>query len=182
MATVRTYQLDEIITFCKTRGPYGELSNCHMDFPLYLSGLNLHVKSTEHLYQALKHPDKPALQEMILREPSPIGAKHLSYTALCRPDWITIHVKVMAYLLAQKTFQHYSTIAPILLSTGDKPIVEYSRKDNFWGAVNGEGNTLVGVNALGRLWMERRMYVTQNNLTLPPYVESLKLLGQRLIL
>ena len=49
-----------------------------------------------------------------------------------------------------------NSFSSLLFSTGDKPIVEESRKDNFWGAKIDDDKTLIGVNALGRLLMELR--------------------------
>jgi len=42
------------------------------------------------------------------------------------------------------------------LDTGDRPIVEESRRDDFWGAKPVDECTLVGMNVLGRLLMELR--------------------------
>lgn len=44
------------------------------------------------------------------------------------------------------------------MATRDRPIVEQSRKDDYWGAkvIDEVGETLVGQNILGRLLMELR--------------------------
>lgn len=182
MAEKRIYQKYDVVTFCKTRDPFGELSNCNMGFPLVIPSLNLTVKSTEHLYQALKHPNDPELQQAILDEPSPIGAKHRSYTKLCRPDWVNIHIRVMTVMLVMKTHQHNTRIRFVLDATGDKPIVEYSRKDDFWGAVEGSDDTLIGVNALGRLWMQQRDWCKSEQNTVPRYDDFCILLDQNVTL
>ena len=46
----------------------------------------------------------------------------------------------------------------MLLATRDQPIVEQSRKDDYWGAklADEAGETLIGQNILGRLLMELR--------------------------
>ena len=45
----------------------------------------------------------------------------------------------------------------LLISTGDSPIVEISRKDPFWGAMPiVDSGELVGHNVLGQLLMEMR--------------------------
>ena len=47
-------------------------------------------------------------------------------------------------------------ICRLLESTGDRPIVEESRRDDFWGAKPTGDHLLVGMNILGRLLMELR--------------------------
>src|SRR5262249_37544484 len=49
----------------------------------------------------------------------------------------------------------------LLLATGDRPIVEESKKDEFWGAKPVDSATLIGMNVLGRLLMELREEVRQ---------------------
>jgi hypothetical protein len=52
--------------------------------------------------------------------------------------------------------QHWESFGRLLRSTGDGPIVEISRRDQFWGArPSGEGQ-LVGLNVLGRLLRKLR--------------------------
>ena len=62
----------------------------------------------------------------------------------------------MRWCLRVKLAQHWQNFGNLLLSTGNKPIVEESRKDDFWGAKIRDDQTLVGRNALGRLLMELR--------------------------
>jgi type I restriction enzyme S subunit len=62
----------------------------------------------------------------------------------------------MRWVLRLKLSMHWTQFSELLLSTGDKPIVEDSRKDDFWGAVPVDNTTLVGMNVLGRLLMELR--------------------------
>ena len=64
--------------------------------------------------------------------------------------------KVMRWCLRVKLAQIWDEFSRLLLATGDRPIVEESRKDEFWGAKVVNTDTLVGVNALGRLLMELR--------------------------
>lgn len=60
-----------------------------------------------------------------------------------------------------KLAQNYEEFGRLLLATGSQPIVEQSRKDDYWGAkvaddTGNTGDTLVGQNVLGRLLMELR--------------------------
>ena len=61
----------------------------------------------------------------------------------------------MRWCLRVKLAQNWSSFGHLLLSTGDAPIVENSRKDDFWGAKPTQG-VLVGMNILGRLLLELR--------------------------
>ena len=62
----------------------------------------------------------------------------------------------MRWCLRVKLAQNWEKFSELLLDTGDRPIVEESRKDNFWGAKPTDEFTLVGMNVLGRLLMELR--------------------------
>jgi hypothetical protein len=57
-----------------------------------------------------------------------------------------------------KLAQNYYEFGRLLLATRDHPIVEQSRKDDYWGAklTDPTGDILVGQNVLGRLLMELR--------------------------
>ena len=69
----------------------------------------------------------------------------------------------MRWCLRVKLAQNWHKFSNLLIETGDLPIVEQSRKDDFWGAIpNTDNQTLVGCNALGRLLMELREAVTNS--------------------
>lgn len=78
-----------------------------------------------------------------------------AHMAQSRADWERVRVRIMRFVLQVKLAQHWDRFGGLLLSTGERPIVELSYKDQFWGA-RPEGAYLVGVNALGRLLMEVR--------------------------
>ena len=75
-----------------------------------------------------------------------------------RPDWDEVRYKVMRWCLRVKLAQNYAEFGRLLLATRDRPIVEQSRKDDYWGAklADEAGDTLIGQNVLGRLLMELR--------------------------
>jgi hypothetical protein len=62
----------------------------------------------------------------------------------------------MKWCLRVKLAQNWGVFGNLLLATGDYPIVEDSRKDDYWGAKNISDDTLSGQNVLGRLLMELR--------------------------
>lgn len=154
---VRTYRRADSAVFFKTRDTFGELSNMRSGFPLVVGGVT--VPSTEALYQACRFPHLPKVQELILSQGSPMTAKMVSkpHRSQTRPDWDEIRVAVMKWCLRVKLAQHWSEFGGALLRTGDRPIVEQSRKDPFWGAIPDESDRVLrGMNVLGRLLMEVR--------------------------
>jgi ribA/ribD-fused uncharacterized protein len=150
MNETTTYNSRQVITFGKTSKAYGGLSNMAPNFAVHVSGINFFT--VEHLYQACKFPLFPNIQEEIINERSPITAKQISrkYDAFVRQDWNEIRVAVMQWVLEIKLSQNWEVFSQLLLSTENKPIVEYTTKDKIWGATP-EGNTLVGQNVLGKL-------------------------------
>jgi hypothetical protein len=68
----------------------------------------------------------------------------------------------MRWCLRVKLAQNYGEFGRLLLATHDRPIVEQSRKDDYWGAkVAEDDETLTGQNVLGRLLMELRERLKQ---------------------
>jgi ribA/ribD-fused uncharacterized protein len=125
-------------------------------FPLRVNGV--HFKTSEALYQVCRFPHRPDVQQFIIDEPSPMIAKRKSkpYRHETRPDWDLVRHKIMRWSLRVKLAQHYSDFGELLLSTGERDIVEQSSKDSFWGAFVRPDGQLVGQNVLGRLLMQLR--------------------------
>jgi hypothetical protein len=101
-----------------------------------------------------------------------------------RSDWDQIRFKVMRWCLRVKLAQHYEPFGRLLLATEDRPIVEQSRKDDYWGAkVSGVSEeVLIGQNVLGRLLMELREQLKSDTtgelkMVAPMAVPSFLLLG-----
>lgn len=180
---VRTYRRSESAVFFKTREAFGELSNMRSGYSLVVSGIA--VPSSEALYQACRFPHMPEVQKKVIEQASPMTAKMVSkpYRAETREDWDAIRVAVMKWCLRIKLAQHWKEFGDVLLRTGDRPIVEQSRKDPFWGAIpDASGQTLRGANVLGRLLMELRDLLVHSPATLhmvkPVPVEAFCLLGK----
>jgi ribA/ribD-fused uncharacterized protein len=152
----RTYAPAEVVKFRKTNEPFGGLSNMAPGFPVVVN--HIHFWTSEALYQCCRYPGAPDVQEMIACERSPMTAKMKGkrFRDLTRSDWEQVRVKVMRWSLRVKLAQHQDTFGQLLLETGNKPIVEESAKDQFWGAKAQDGDALTGVNVLGRLLMELR--------------------------
>lgn len=155
-AEFREYERDQVVSFRKTTEDFGGLSNMAPGYPIKILGYK--IRTSEALYQACRFPHLPHVQRMIIEETSPMTAKMRSkpYRDDSRPDWEEVRVKVMRWCLRAKLLHNWATFSRLLLATGDRPIVEDSRKDDYWGAKVGEDNLLAGRNVLGRLLMELR--------------------------
>jgi hypothetical protein len=103
-----------------------------------------------------------------------------------RPDWEEVKVPIMRWVLRVKLAQHPRRMAALVRWSGTGPIVEQSRKDRFWGAVEEPDGVFRGDNMLGQLWTEFREEVRakfdagQEASLLkvdPPAVPDFKLLG-----
>ncbi len=155
-ADPRTYRVDEVVSFRKTGEEFGGLSNMAPGFPLRIAGVS--VRTSEALYQACRFPHRPEVQKLIVSETSPMTAKMRSkpYRNDSREQWDDIRVPIMKWCLRVKLAQNWIKFGNLLLRTEDKPIVEDSQKDEFWGAIKGNDGNFHGSNVLGRLLMELR--------------------------
>jgi len=155
---LRTYARSEVVVVFKTKEDFGGLSNMASGYPLLVNGVR--ILTTEALYQACRFPHLPDVQREIIGQHSPMTAKMKSkpYRQNSRPDWDLVRYKIMRWCLRVKLVQNYDEFGRLLLATRDRPIVEQSRKDDYWGAKlqDESGETLVGQNVLGRLLMELR--------------------------
>ena len=145
------------------------------------------IRTSEALYQACRFPHLPDVQSLIIDEISPMTAKMRSkpYRGKSRSDWYNVRIKIMKWCLRVKLTQNEKKFGELLLSTGDKPIVEESRRDAFWGAKRNSDNFLIGTNALGRLLMELREeirsegYKSQLNVS-PPHIPQFLLFRRQI--
>ena len=159
---MRTYCRADSAVFLKTKEEFGGLSNMASGYPLKVNGVD--IRTSEALYQACRFPHIPELQREIIAQRSPMTAKMKGkpHRDNSRPDWEQSKVKIMRWCLEVKLAQNWDAFRELLLSTDGRPIVEHSRRDDFWGAKPVDGDMLVGVNALGRLLMELRKRVKQD--------------------
>jgi ribA/ribD-fused uncharacterized protein len=159
---MRIYKRGESVVFLKVKEEFGGLSNMadyRLRIPVQNSNTGVTVLTTEALYQACRYPHLPDLQRTIIDQKSPMAAKmkskpHRAHDS--RADWNQVRVKIMRWCLRVKLATHWSEFSRLLLATRDKPIVEQSAKDDFWGAKVVDDSILTGKNVLGRLLMELR--------------------------
>lgn len=173
----RTYRDSEVCFFRKTKELFGGLSNMAAGFPIQIGDIK--ILSSEALYQACRFPHMEDVQKSIINEKSPMSAKMVSkpYRSFSRDDWDDVRVDIMYWCLRVKLAQNFLSFGRLLESTLDRPIVEDSSKDNFWGAIRDKENknVMVGVNALGRLLMKLRLEYNSENRYDLLYVEPLNI-------
>jgi len=181
--TVSTYHREEAIVFRKTKDEFGGLSNMATGFPMEVNGLR--ILTLEALYQSCKFPHSPAVQRLIIEQRSPMSAKMKSvkHQGRTRPDWDRVKVRIMRWCLRLKLAQNWLEFGRLLAATGDRPLVEESRRDAFWGARTVDGHTLAGINVLGRLLMELRAQLSLRDreslcVVEPPAIPEFLLDGQ----
>lgn len=138
---------------------WGGPSNMSNEFPLAVG--EVQVGSTEALYQAMRFPHRPDWQREILDAPHAMQAKMKSkkggrWKDGSRPDWEAVQEDVMRWVLRVKLARHPREFGRLLRATKDRPVVERSRKDRYWGAVLEADGVLRGENRLGRLLTELR--------------------------
>ena len=180
----RTYRRQECAVFRKTDERFGGPSNMAPGFPLSINGVP--VWTAEAIYQACRFPHLPDVQRLIIGQASPMTAKMRSkpYREQSRPDWDEARLPIMRWCLRAKLVQNWERFSALLLATEERPIVEDSRRDDFWGAVASKDDpqTLAGRNVLGRLLMELRERVRKTTANdwpsvSPPKVPDFLLFG-----
>jgi len=113
--------------------------------------------TVEHYFQAQKFQDA-IYRERIRKASTPKQAAGLGRDRAVplRPDWETVKVEIMAKAVLKK-FMTHAEPRELLLSTGDRPLVEAAPGDYFWGA----GQDGTGQNHLGRLLMGIRRQIRE---------------------
>lgn len=127
-------------------GGYRFLSNFFFS-PVVLD--DIEYRTVEHAYQAAKTHDL-AMRTRIRLADTPGEAKRLGRKVVLRPEWETVKLDVMYWLVQQK-FSN-PALKRLLLATGEAELIEgNSWGDTFWGVSKG-----VGENHLGRILMRVR--------------------------
>lgn len=156
----RDWTIADCAVFYKTKEENGGCSNMAGGFLLTVNGVS--IRTSEALYQACRFPHLPEVQKVIIEQASPIAAKMKSkpHRDNTRTDWMEKRVDLMYWCLLLKLTQNWLTFGAVLNATGDRPIVEKSRKDPFWGAKAPKGvdepEVLTGANVLGQLLVRLR--------------------------
>ncbi|MFJ5396522.1 NADAR family protein [Pectobacterium parvum] len=179
---VRTYSRKNSAVFHKTNEKWGGFSNMASNYPIVINGVTF--KSSEALYQCCRFTDYPEIQSLIIEQPNALYAKRICIPHMdkTRKDWMAIRVIIMKWCVCLKLSQNFESFSKELIKSSGLDIVEYSEKDNFWGAMPTSKDTLQGGNVLGRILMELRRVLIEKGpnafSTIPsPKVKDLKFLG-----
>jgi N-glycosidase YbiA len=144
----------ETIYFYSTREAYGCFSNfsCH-GFLLD----DLWWATSEHYFQAQKFVGTPHLEAIrTVKTPKDAAWMGRERQRPLRRDWEEVKEAVMKKAVLCK-FSHHQDIQAILLSTGEKLLVENAPGDYYWGC----GKDGTGRNRLGAILMEVREILQQ---------------------
>lgn len=175
---VLTAQRKEVSWFHSKSDPFWHLSNMSGGHPLYWPMQETpenRWRSSEHLYQACKYASDAEgiskvsgsrilnIRKRIQNQASPRGAKMTQKCGvplgLVRPDWEEVKVAAMLWVLELKLYWNGTSDSGFyrdLVVSGSTPIVEVSRKDDFWGMRVQPNGDLVGRNVLGQLLVSVR--------------------------
>ena len=171
----RTYDRFDCIVFLKTKEAFGGLSNMAGGFPVEVNGIR--ILTAEALYQACRFPHILDVQKLIIEQKSPMTAKMKSkpHRHNSRPDWDRVRVKIMRWCLRVKLAQNWHSFSELLMETGERAIIEESRRDAFWGAKPVNDQVLIGMNVLGRLLMELREEVKRGDIASLVHVKPINI-------
>ena len=138
-----------IYFYVEREKPYGCFSNFS---PHGFMLDDLYWTTSEHYFQAQKFIGTPYLEKVRqTRTPKDAANMGRDRSLPLHPDWEQVKEHVMQLAVLRK-FQTHADIREILLSTGDKLLVENSPIDYYWGC----GKDGSGKNRLGQILMEVR--------------------------
>jgi hypothetical protein len=184
---VQEYRVNECCSFKKAEGTWGPLSNLNTKYPFKFNGVQVHT--SEALFQALRFPDFPVAQELVLLPPSPLQAKTQAKKLLStqsRKDFDEVKLQLMYWVLRVKFIKHYGSMGDMFDKSGDRDIVEITSTDSYWGCIEDKEDktTVRGQNMLGKLLMKLRSFYNDTKKTgefmfiEPLDIEDFKFKGQ----
>ncbi len=141
--------IPEPIKFYSVTDEYGEFSNFY-EYEVTIDGKRW--PTSEHYFQAMKFEDKNYI-EKIRKTKKPITAAQMGRdrSAKIKRGWDSMRVNVMTAAVRAKFTQHQD-LHDLLLSTGDRKIIEHTSNDDYWG----DGGDSSGANMLGIILMRIR--------------------------
>lgn len=152
--------------FCRSKDPYGDLSNMTPGMPIRIHELpGAEFKSSEALYQAIRFPDRPDLQLQIMQADNAFSSKKIAVEnySSTRADWGDYRILAMEFTVLMKLKCNFTRMIRAFQETGKKPIVEFSMRDDFWGAKPNGTNCLFGQNRLGNICSAIRDLLASQN-------------------
>ena len=160
---MRTYIKEQACGFRFTKAAGGAFSNFQpLAVPIMAGPWSF--GTSEAVYQACKFPAHPDVQQRIAEAPTAREAATIGRTSGLGidPGWNAQRVDVMRWVLRLKREANAAEIDAVLAATGERPIVEVSTRDPWWGA-RPVSDRYEGNNVLGRLWMELRQQLREDD-------------------
>ena len=160
---MRTYIKEQACGFRFTKAAWGAFSNFQpLAVPIMAGPWSF--GTSEAAYQACKFPAHPGIQRRIAEAPTAREAAAIGRTSGLGidPGWNARRVDVMRWVLRLKREANAAEIDAALAETGERPIVEVSTRDPWWGA-RPVADRYEGHNVLGRLWMELRQQLREDD-------------------
>lgn len=147
--------VDTPIQFYQEYKPFGEFSNFYSS-PIELDGYTW--PTTEHYFQAQKYVSDEKHFQNVLHLATPREAFDYvrTYKSAVRSDWQQVKDEVMFKACLAK-FQQHPKLKELLLSTGNRTLVEHTKNDSYW-ADGGDGS---GRNQLGITLMKVRQHLRE---------------------
>ena len=160
---MRIYARDQVCPFRYARAAWGAFSN-FQPLAVPIAAGPWSFATSEAVYQAAKFGARLDVQQRIAEAPTPREAAAIGRTPGLGidPGWNAQRVDVMRWVLRLKHEANQAEIDAVLAATRDRPIVEMSTRDPWWGA-RPVGDRYEGRNVLGRLWMELRQQLLEGN-------------------
>ena len=158
---MRIYIKEQACGFRFTNQAWGAFSNFQpLALPIVAGPWSFQF--SESLYQAAKFVGRPDVQQRIAEAPTARQAATIGRTPGLGidPGWNAQRVDVMRWVLRMKREANAAEIDAVLAETGERPIVEVSTRDPWWGA-RPVADRCEGHNVLGRLWMELRQQLRE---------------------
>lgn len=156
------YHEKECSIIFTSKSKFGSLLNMSGGYPFLVTledDSKLHVTSSEALYQALKYPHRQDIQKAILEAKNGYVAKKEVHEKNLEHQDLSFQehkLEIMFWILLQKYNQNEKIREDLHASKEFGDIVEFSKKDSFWGALPKGYGKFEGHNLLGRLWMKIR--------------------------
>ena len=158
---MRVYARDQACGIRFTKAAWGAFSNFQpLAVPIVAGPWSF--GTSEAVYQAAKFAARPDVQQRIAEAPTAREAAAIGRTPGLGIDagWTAQRVDVMRWVPRMKREANAAEIDAVLTATGDRPIVEVSTRDPWWGA-RPVADRYEGKNVLGRLWMEFRQQLRE---------------------
>ena len=151
LADAKSRQMRKPICFYHKEDPYYEFTNFYL---VYVQIDGKYWSTTENYFQAQKYIGTPlygAIQECSTAREAFTLSRSPQGSRWRRSDWEEVKQDVMYVALYAKFTQHQE-LKKLLLKTGDRPLIEHTERDSYWGD-GGDGS---GRNHLGELLMRLR--------------------------